>query len=32
VAGGSSGSGDFDSGADIDVVFGDVVNLSRFAP
>ena len=30
VAGGSSGSGDFDSGPDIDIVFGDILYLSRF--
>jgi len=31
VAGFSSGSGDFDPGAGIDIVFGDIVFLSRFA-
>jgi hypothetical protein len=31
VAGTSSGSGDFDPGAGIDVVFGDIIYLSRFS-
>ena len=31
VAGGSNGSADFDPGADIDIVFGDILYLSRYA-
>jgi len=30
VAGFSNGSGDFNPGAGIDIVFGDIVYLSRF--